>query len=69
MYAALEPIAIDTGVFEQATNVLMVPGEFPWSDVGDWAAIQEITPATEGTNTVIGSGARAVTSQWLPKVV
>ena len=57
VYAELEPIAIDTGVFEQATNVLMVPGEFPWSDVGDWAAIQEITPATEGTNTVIGSGA------------
>ena len=44
-------------MFEQATNVLMVPGEFPWSDVGDWAAIQEITPATVGTNTVIGSGA------------
>ena len=56
VYADLEPIAIDTGVFEQATNVLMVPGEFPWSDVGDWAAIQEITPATEGTNTVIGAG-------------
>ncbi len=57
VYADLAPIAIDTGVFEQATNVLMVPGEFPWSDVGDWSAIQEITPVTEGTNTVIGSGA------------
>ena len=57
VYADLEPIAIDTGVFEQATNVLMVAGEFPWSDVGDWAAIQAITPATEGSNTVIGSGA------------
>ena len=35
----------------------MVAGEFSWSDVGDWAAIQAITPATEGTNMVIGSGA------------
>ena len=60
VYADLEPIAIDTGVFEQATNVLMVPGEFPWSDVGDWAAIQEIMPATEGTNTVTGGAGRHI---------
>lgn len=57
VYRELEPIAIDNGVFEQAANVLMVPGDFSWSDVGDWTAIQEITPATVGTNTVIGHGA------------
>ena len=38
----------------------MVAGEFPWSDVGDWAAIQEITPVTEGTNTVIGGAGRHI---------
>ena len=57
VYEDLEPVAIDTGVFERASNVLTVPGDFGWSDVGDWAAIQQHTPPTTGTNAVSGGSA------------
>ncbi|MEL7302047.1 MAG: sugar phosphate nucleotidyltransferase, partial [Pseudomonadota bacterium] len=35
-YAKSPKISIDYGILEQADEVLVVPGSFGWSDVGDW---------------------------------
>jgi len=35
-YAALQSISIDFGVMEKAENVVVVPAEFGWNDIGDW---------------------------------
>ncbi len=35
-YSALQSISIDCGVMEKADNVVMVPAQFEWNDIGDW---------------------------------
>ena len=47
---------IDTAILEKADNVLMVPGEFSWFDVGDWSAIHSIIAGSPELNVVIGEG-------------
>ncbi|HEO70421.1 MAG TPA: mannose-1-phosphate guanylyltransferase, partial [Candidatus Hydrogenedentes bacterium] len=39
IFAQLEDISIDYALMEHARNVLMVPGTFPWADVGSWPAL------------------------------
>jgi mannose-1-phosphate guanylyltransferase len=48
------PEPIDTAVLEKAKNVLVLPGEFSWFDVGDWAAIHSILSREPGSNIIIG---------------
>ena len=42
VFDGLDDVAIDIGVMEKAKNVVMVPGDLEWSDVGDWAAVKSI---------------------------
>lgn len=37
-YHTLPSISIDHGVMEHARNVVVVPGEFGWDDIGSWSA-------------------------------
>jgi mannose-1-phosphate guanylyltransferase len=41
-YARLTPVSIDYGIMEKASHVLVVGGDFGWSDVGSWAALADI---------------------------
>lgn len=41
-YAKLPSISIDYGVMEHARDVLVVSGDFGWSDVGSWAALADL---------------------------
>jgi len=50
LYANLEPISIDYGVMERSSNVLMVPATFEWSDLGSWAALDEIITKDDDGN-------------------
>lgn len=48
-FAELEKISIDYAVMEGARSVRVVPASFPWSDVGHWAALDEVCePGEEG---------------------
>ena len=48
-------ISIDYGVMEQADNVLVVPGSFGWSDVGDWRAVHEVVDKDDAGNRAEGN--------------
>lgn len=43
-YQNLPSISIDQGVMEKAENVLVIPADIGWSDVGDWAALGDLLP-------------------------
>ncbi|WP_043444103.1 mannose-1-phosphate guanylyltransferase [Arthrobacter sp. L77] len=62
IWPTLPKIAIDYAVAEPAAaagDVAMIPGEFSWDDVGDFAAIGRLNPAEENSElTVMGEGAR-----------
>lgn len=62
VWPTLPKIAIDYAVAEPAAaagDVAMIPGNFSWDDVGDFAAIGRLNPAIENSKlTVMGEGAR-----------
>ena len=46
---AVRPVAIDVGVLERSRRVMVLPGDFGWSDVGTWSALREVrVPDGEG---------------------
>lgn len=42
LYPQIQSISIDYGILERADNVLVVPGDFGWNDVGSWDALGAI---------------------------
>ncbi|MFW5968361.1 MAG: mannose-1-phosphate guanylyltransferase [Persicimonas sp.] len=51
-FAALEGISIDYGIMEGAESVAVIPATFSWSDVGHWAALDEVRPTDDDGNVV-----------------
>ncbi len=54
IYPDLESISIDYGVMEKASNVLMVPADFGWNDLGTWASMTQIWPKDDQHNVFQG---------------
>lgn len=54
VYFRLPDVSIDTGVLEKAGNVLVLPTEVGWHDVGSWAALEDLLPRRDGDNVGIG---------------
>ena len=54
-YAKLEPISIDYGIMEKSHEVWMVPATFQWSDLGSWAALDEISEKDRAGNILRGN--------------
>jgi len=42
MFSEVDPISIDYGIMEKYEKVLVVEGDFGWSDVGSWASLSDI---------------------------
>ncbi len=42
LFREFERKSIDYGLMEKAQNVLMVPANFKWDDVGTWASLQRV---------------------------
>jgi mannose-1-phosphate guanylyltransferase len=52
LYSRLPAISIDYGLMEKAQNVLVIPADIGWSDVGDWSAVSNLFPKDESGNAV-----------------
>jgi mannose-1-phosphate guanylyltransferase len=50
VYNKIHSISIDYGVMEKAENVLLVKGDFGWSDMGSWDALWEVLEKDEDGN-------------------
>jgi mannose-1-phosphate guanylyltransferase/mannose-6-phosphate isomerase len=48
-YKGIRDISIDHGILEKASDVVVIPANFPWSDMGSWSSFGEILkPDSEG---------------------
>lgn len=59
VWPELPRLAVEYAVMEQAAaqgKVATVPGDFGWSDVGDFRNLGELTDADESGNVVVGAG-------------
>jgi mannose-1-phosphate guanylyltransferase len=54
VYVRLPNVSIDTGVLERAGNVLVLPCEVGWHDVGSWSALDDLLPRRDGDNVGVG---------------
>ena len=54
-FAAVTSVSVDVGVLERSANVLVLPGEFGWDDVGTWAALHRVRVRDASGNAAIGS--------------
>jgi mannose-1-phosphate guanylyltransferase len=54
IYRATASVSIDYGVMEKSNNVLLVEGDFGWSDVGNWDALWELAEKDSQGNVLIG---------------
>ena len=55
-YAKLPSISIDYAIMEKTTELLVVPSEFDWNDLGSWDALEEVLPKTNGNVFAASSG-------------
>jgi mannose-1-phosphate guanylyltransferase len=57
-YATMvRPISIERGLFERSANLVAVPGDFGWDDVGTWASLRRARELDDDGNGVGGGGA------------
>jgi mannose-1-phosphate guanylyltransferase len=53
-YRRAPAVSIDYGVMEKADNVVVMPVEFAWNDVGSWEFIRDVRPADDAGNVAVG---------------
>lgn len=49
------PIAVDVGVLERSSRVLMLAGQFGWDDVGTWASLYRVRARDSERNAMLGN--------------
>ncbi|MBN2409441.1 MAG: mannose-1-phosphate guanylyltransferase [Candidatus Aminicenantes bacterium] len=54
VFREIPATSIDYALMEKAGGVLMVKGDFGWSDVGSWASLADIWPRDEAGNALRG---------------
>ncbi len=53
-FSAVTPIAVDVSHYERSNRVAVVTGEFPWDDVGTWAALRRVRKTDGAGNMLAG---------------
>ena len=56
VYKQAEDISIDYAVSEKAKNMLVVPADFDWSDIGDWKVVYDLGKKDKNGNVIIKHG-------------
>lgn len=54
IYPKIPKISVDYGIMERADRVLMLSGDFGWSDVGGWDAMDALHEPDENGNLAVG---------------
>jgi mannose-1-phosphate guanylyltransferase len=62
VFTKLPSVSVDYAVMEKADNIAVVPGDFGWSDVGSFAALDEVREKDAQGNVVSGKGAVVIGS-------
>jgi mannose-1-phosphate guanylyltransferase len=54
VWSQVKEQTIDYGVMEHARDVVVIPVDIGWTDVGDWANLAELLPQDQNGNIFIG---------------
>lgn len=53
-FKSVTPIAVDRSHYERSSRVAVVIGDFPWDDVGTWAALKRVRELDSHGNVKVG---------------
>ena len=56
IYPQAQAISIDYAISEKARNLLLLPGDFGWSDVGDWQVAYDLGTKDQNENVITQDG-------------
>jgi mannose-1-phosphate guanylyltransferase len=54
-YSEVERISVDYAVLERADNVVMLPADFAWDDLGQWDSLRRVLPRDPAGNAVVSA--------------
>jgi mannose-1-phosphate guanylyltransferase len=54
VFAELPRISIDFGIMEKTSGLRLVPAQFSWDDIGNWASLERALPADAQGNIAQG---------------
>ena len=54
IYEKAESISIDYAISEKADNLVLIPGDFGWNDVGDWKVVFDLATKNFDNNVILG---------------
>ena len=54
VYSSAESISIDYAISEKANNLVLIPGDFGWNDVGDWKVVYDLSKKDQQGNVILG---------------
>jgi len=54
-FSKIKPISIDYGIMEKEKEMLVVPGDFGWADIGHWRAVEEALSDKNKKNVIRGN--------------
>jgi mannose-1-phosphate guanylyltransferase len=66
-YEQVESISIDYAISEKADNLLLIPGDFGWNDVGDWRVVYDLAKQDEHGNVVLQDNSKGELQQYQSK--
>lgn len=55
VYSTIPQISIDYGIMEKSDDVLVIPADFGWNDVGSWENMNVLYPEDENGNIIVGN--------------
>ncbi len=61
VYKAATSISIDYAISEKADNLVLLPGDFGWNDVGDWKVVHDLGTKDLSGNVIVGEGSEVKT--------
>ncbi len=64
-YGKIEDISVDYAIMERASDVVALPVDFGWRDIGDWAALYDMMDHDENGNAFNGPHASIDTDNCL----
>ena len=56
VYAEVEAISIDYAISEKAENLVLIPGDFGWDDIGEWLVVYNLGQKDLAGNVIISDG-------------
>ena len=53
IYEKTEAISVDYAISEKADNLVLIPGDFGWDDVGDWKVVYDLERKDISGNVIV----------------